>query len=189
MSAALIERLERATAPDRGLDALLAVVAGWEWHGDGAVEEYPRWAGHWVEPGDPMNGTFGKRGRGLCDCDTASGVEPPTYTGSIDAALAFIQHTLPDWGWSVGEPLRHPGHWASVWREGFSIDESGHVWRAEEGRTGLQPDKSTGAGEIGVPKKYAPTPAVALLLAALKAMAADSSFSDKAGGTGDADEQ
>jgi len=91
----LIARVEIATGQERGLDALLAVMAGWEWHGDGPIDEFPGWAGHWVPPGHPMNGTFGKRGRGLCDCDTADGGEPPHYTASIDAVFDLVDAILP----------------------------------------------------------------------------------------------
>lgn len=151
---ALIERLENATAPDRGADGALAVLAGWAWHGDGDPLTHDKRAGHWVEPDHPNNAP--KCGCTMIIPEQGNTRDAPRYTASIDAAHEFVQRLLPGWGWSVGEPLRHPGHWASV-------------WRAEEGRTGLQPDKATGAGEIGSPKKYAATAALALCLAALRA--------------------
>ena len=81
-----------------------------------------------------------------------------------DAALALIGHVLPGWGWSVGSPLGNAGFWASVWRKGFSISESGEVWREVEGR-GFQPVKRA-------TKSYRPTPALALVSALLAALIA-----------------
>lgn len=149
----LVERLEKATGGDRGLDALLAQVAGWEWHGDGPVEEYPMWAGHWVQPGFPMNGTFGVRGKGLCDCNVISETHgndkpPPHYTASLDAALALVERVLPGWFPSIGQNI-HYGHWR------------GSVRIVEE----TNGDITSFDGE------HRTSPALALCLAALKALA------------------
>lgn len=150
----LVERLEKATGGDRGLDALLAQVAGWEWHGDGPVEEYPLWAGHWVQPGFPMNGTFGIRGKGLCDCnviDETHGNDkpPPAYTASLDAALALVERVLPGWSYGITSP-DNPEDDPALQRQHFSarLRKSVQIIRA-----------------------HAPTPALALCLAALKALA------------------
>lgn len=92
----LAERLETATGPDRALDGLLAVLDGWEWHGDGGVERHGVYAGHWVSPGSPTNGSFGERGPGLCDCVSISErygntEDAPSYTASLDAAVALCE--------------------------------------------------------------------------------------------------
>lgn len=101
--AALIDRLERSEGPSRAADGLLAEIAGWEWHGDGAdASEHETYAGHWASPECPANGSFNKRGHHLCDCeviddDFGNADDAPRYTSSVDAALGFVRRLLPSW--------------------------------------------------------------------------------------------
>lgn len=89
-----------------------------------------------------------KRGADLVWRSVSSGVIPD-FTGSLDAAAAFVEAVLPGWGWEVS---RHPGQafaCANVWAPVGVFDPGySHV------------DSS------------APTPALALVLATLRAHAA-----------------
>jgi hypothetical protein len=131
----LRERVEAATGADRGIDGHLAVLAGWEWHGDGSVDEHEEFAGHWVQLGFPTNGSFGKRGPGLCDCHTidpryGNADDAPCYTASLDAAIALVEakgfgghsHTVIDttgaataevWPWGKERPSITRGNGAT----------------------------------------------------------------------------
>lgn len=82
---ALAERVEKATGPDRELDALIAEAAGWSdvWYRDGMAEG---WA-----PG------------GVCE----AGV--PHYTASLDAAMSLVPE-----GWDHMEVYR-PDHQTLGW--------------------------------------------------------------------------
>ena len=108
--ASLEARIAAATGPDREIDALVAVLAGWEWHGDGTAETHGKWAGHWVIPGHLNNGTFTQDR--LCACtdisdDQGNTQTPPRVTESIDAIVALIERTLPELSWTVA------GRWGS----------------------------------------------------------------------------
>lgn len=100
---ALIERLLRAEDPSRAIDGLLAEVAGWEWHGDGKdASEHEEFGGHWAAPHCPANGSFNRRGHHLCDCEYideefGNADKAPRYTKSVDDALEFCRRMLPDW--------------------------------------------------------------------------------------------
>lgn len=61
----LIARVERATGPDRALDAEIAIAAGWTFHKDSLFD-------FWRAPGDEEHG------------------EPLTFTGSVDAAMTLL---------------------------------------------------------------------------------------------------
>jgi hypothetical protein len=82
--AGLIERLEKATGPDRTLDCCIAVDA------DGFFEVAPQWDG-------------GPVGYGYIDKSDGARIEPghggdqlvPRYTRSIDAALALTERAVP----------------------------------------------------------------------------------------------
>lgn len=148
---ALAERLEKATGADRALDGLLAVLGGWEWHGDGGVERHATCAGHWVSPESPTNGSFGKRGPGLCDCLTISErfgntEDAPAYTSSIDAAVALAERVLAGCHWSVTNAAVRP---------------RANVWAPQPTRPIMGPYSS------------APTPALALCLAVVRAKLAE----------------
>ena len=106
----LIERLEKATGPDRSLDGEIARILGWS-------QERVEWAGHndihWKSPNGNLSG------------------EPPYYTRDLDAAQSVVPR---DMLWSVG-----------TWSDNFA----------------------TVGPEINV--DTAPSPAIALCIAALKA--------------------
>jgi hypothetical protein len=154
--AELRERLEKASGPDRALDGLIAVLGGWEWHGDGDAERHSEFAGHWVKPGYPTNGSFGKRGPGLCDCNDIDDVfgndeDCPRFTASLDAIVSLIERKLPGNHWRVERSCEYPGL----------------AFRAYQ--------FTAWCGDYGTPKfAEAPTPALALCLAFVKAMEAQS---------------
>lgn len=74
--AALRVRLERATGPDREIEADLALLDGWT-----------------ECPGDTWIGPFGE----IC---------VPNYTSSVDAALGLIERAAPEWTWQSASPRR-----------------------------------------------------------------------------------
>ncbi|MGQ3213818.1 MAG: hypothetical protein ACT6U0_18750 [Shinella sp.] len=112
----LIERLEKAEAPDRELDEeiWLAAIPGASRKNLLAdhPDEKPLWEYHDIERNTCFRG-------GII----------PSYTSSIDAAVSLAERVLPGWGWSVeskthhimaclnpefGEPVgKHP-HWAAI---------------------------------------------------------------------------
>jgi hypothetical protein len=102
----LIERLEKAEGPSRGLDGRIAWALGWRfngfiWDGDpiggpDTVEDFEEWehiGGSWHQPGDRfinIDETW----------DAAANLrwpEPPEWTASIDAAVKLCELTLPGW--------------------------------------------------------------------------------------------
>ena len=95
--------------------------------------------------------------------DDDTGNEPHTYweyTGSVDAALALAERLLPsDWGCQVGKPSSKfglVGWYGCVFSgDGVMFDDMGDV----DGRKDLRPRGG-----------YRPTGALALIIAALKAL-------------------
>ena len=96
--AELIERLEKATGPDRKLDDDIAISHGW------TFEKMKRDARpYWREPGQTE--WFARSRSG-----------PPAYTSSIDAALTLVPEGM-DWSISsYGGTFIHPGNDAPVIR-------------------------------------------------------------------------
>lgn len=83
----LIERCEKATGPDRFIDAMMHLMLRPELGEAPWFQPHVAW---WVY-----------RGEGQEDDQHA-----PLYTASIDAALALMEKVLPGWSWyagSVGE--------------------------------------------------------------------------------------
>lgn len=113
----LIERLEKAEWPDGQLDAEILEATGGCAHRE---TEY-----YCVEDGNSVDSGFTCK---RCHKDTyGQRVEP--YTSSIDAAVALAERVLPGWGWSVeskthhimaclnpelGEPVGKHPHWAAI---------------------------------------------------------------------------
>ncbi|MDX3973243.1 hypothetical protein [Shinella sp.] len=139
----LIESLEKATAPDRWLDAKIDAALrigsekmrqpGCEW----AWTNFPTWAHH-------------THARGMCGVQHDNGDlglvwDSQPFSSSIDAAVALAERVLP--GWTI----------ASIGQD----DRKG--WHAEL-RKGHATSYST------VELAGAPTPAIALLLATLRAL-------------------
>lgn len=121
---ALLNRVVKATGPDRELDHLVH---------DQAVEPI----------GSRMYNTKENGGSFI-----AADVVAPSYTASIDAALALVERVLPGWFWRVGHSTLYAG-WATVYRE--------------------HPNNTTGDGEHFAEAKSAP---LAILAALLKALVA-----------------
>ena len=97
MIAEIIEALEKATGPDRWLDAKIDAALrigsekmqreregfGWAW------KNFPVWAHH-------------KQARGMCGVQHSNGDlgliwDSVPFTASMDAALALCEHILPGW--------------------------------------------------------------------------------------------
>ena len=79
---ALRDRVRNATGPDREIDAALALLAGWtreKMKGDRSP--------HWRKPGRT---------------EYYMRDDLPSYTTSVDAVTALIEHMLPGWAWKIG---------------------------------------------------------------------------------------
>lgn len=78
------------------------------------------------------------------------------YTASIDAAVALVERVLPGWHWTISNNNRRftdqewKGPWASISSDEFNNDISGH--------------------DDDYFDAFAPTPALALVIAALRAL-------------------
>jgi len=142
----LIERVEGATGPDREADCeLWALHHGLtlEWQGTTLVAGEEGVVG-WIDPGRLARNFYTNRAK------TGPG-SIPAYTASIDAALALCERVLPE-AWPgfqrnrVTDPARAWSAWLEIFPEG-----------------------------VNFPDTYdfnAPTPALALILAMLKALQA-----------------
>jgi hypothetical protein len=88
----LVERLEKATGPDREIDGLIVLTFyGWTFQkmkGDSCP--------YWRE----QNAEWYQRKKD----------GPPKVTASLDAALALVERVLPGWFPSIGQNI-HYGHW------------------------------------------------------------------------------
>lgn len=79
----LIERLETATGPDRGLDAEIAVASGWARNHDGvAYRLHPYIVGAFID-----------------DANAGCMHTCPRFSASIDAALTLVPE---GWDWGIG---------------------------------------------------------------------------------------
>lgn len=137
----LIARLEQLTAPDREVDAEIAVATKWQ----------PLGIKHWVD--DHPDGMSPSKGyRGWVDLNNPpvpdTRWQSPEYTASVDAALALAAKVFPTWKKSMFEDYN--GKWiariSSPRRELFSTD--------------YMREHETGGS---------PNPAIALCIAILKA--------------------
>lgn len=90
----LMDKLRSADKGSRGLDGLIARdIEGWlpsfGLEGD-KITEWTKMGGHWHQPGDPCDHThsvdWGENGLHR---------DPPHYTTSVDAALAFAERECP----------------------------------------------------------------------------------------------
>lgn len=156
----LLERVEKASGPDRELDAELCLALGdfpqiqVSWTGgpfrsdlDGGWRlrpqskgyvEHPLWIDSWGRP---------------------IGAQAKPYTASVDAALALVERVLPGWGVVITKPLDGGGYAEVFSREGLSFDPNG--------------DKNVSLGEwLEQGKPQRETPALALLAAMLRALIA-----------------
>lgn len=136
----LIERLEAATGADRELDCLL-------WLRFGSTK------GRW-DQGLPLGPTEMVNCRTMTEAlaafpTDASGIarawNVPALTGSLDAALALVEEKLPGWFWKMGQNPRTP----ETERYWFEVQcPARDVYR----------------------EAAAPTPALAVLIALLRAL-------------------
>lgn len=130
----LIERVEKATTGSRELDAEIARALG-------LIPEGPGWT-------ESSPGIWHKNLRwGRVNAEFDGVYSPPSFTTSIDAALALVEAKLPGWSYGVamrGDKLR---------REGCD-DERAYAWL----KNGEQAEAD------------APTLALALCLALLSAL-------------------
>lgn len=144
----LIERLEKATGPDRDLDAeiLRALVPDVKIALYCVGDEEPICFG-----GEPF----------VCNRG-----EVPAYTEDVNAAVALVPEGF---GWNVGMPLPKfmQRYWAGVFREKTKEErDSGDI------HAGCFYQHGPKRGPTLKAEEYASTPAIALCIAALKARAA-----------------
>lgn len=138
----LIARVERAEGPDRELDAALyvALIKPDQRPDDLRYFRLPHISMDHMEMCAP--GTYWLKQRSGASLLTA-----PTYTASLDAALALVERVLPGCVWVVGQD------WGAI-------------------LTPRGARASIGYGKIDIADVYAPTPTLALILALLRAMEA-----------------
>ena len=85
----ILKMIENADPEDTAkldeIDARVHEYLGYYWHGGGSSAEDKIYAGHWADYPD------GKRGKGLCECESDEyfAPEPPEYTRSRDALKAI----------------------------------------------------------------------------------------------------
>lgn len=146
--AELLERVEKATGPDRELDALIAIATKWKPLGD---------IQHWIH--DWQHGFCIGEAEGFVYLDKAPTPDTkwraPSYTASIDVVLALVERVLPEW---------------TVARIGQSDDKS---WSCElrQGHLTSYSDVALG-GSFFNGKLTAPLSILAALLRALAAKSA-----------------
>lgn len=85
----LLERVKAATGPDRELDAEIEVAA--RWLEAARIGIKPEYRAPW------RANRAGMVGDGHID------YLAPTFTASLDAALALVERVLPVCGWAVGK--------------------------------------------------------------------------------------
>lgn len=143
----LIERLEKADGPSRGLDGRIAWALGWRFNGvdinDDDFDEWDTIGGHWHKPGEdfcPVNRSFDER----------LWPNPPEYTASVDAAIELADRVLPDRPIAITD--NHSGM-----RVGIVGPKSGGYLIFTDSTFGVHPDR-----------------AIALCIAILKAKEASS---------------
>jgi hypothetical protein len=102
----LIERVEKATGPDRELDAAIAVAM----LGTTATEDDLIY--HKVPAHDDhcARGTYWRKSRSGWSLHTSA-----TFSASLDSALALVEEMLPGANWSLGYFPEKPSYAAEVW--------------------------------------------------------------------------
>lgn len=143
----LRERLEAASGPDREIDVWMHAVLGFDtprvdiYFPEGTLQ-------HWWKQSHLRFGGAGTRDPlRLIRPFTDPIHEVPTYTSSLDAALALVERKLPGWGWQVHSKSDSPHNDCFAFLGEDVAD--GPAYRA-----------------------YAKTPALALCLALLRAVEA-----------------
>lgn len=116
--AALIERVEKLTGPDRLVDMEIAWLTGWDRvssHGSTWRETYPRCRERWQAHEERR---------------VADNWKVPDYLGSIDAAVALAERVMP--GYRLG--IEREIHSENGWKAFVQIlwgPESNRRWIAE----------------------------------------------------------
>lgn len=142
----LIERVGKLTGADREVDARL----WWEFDHERAVRAY--WTASTGLP-QPMDEFPRSRGLGYGYVVRSA----PAYTASVDAALALVERKLPGWGWGVAMNGVKTGERTPEGYPRYGDGFKAHVTKRNAIRT---------MPEIAA----APTPALAIILALLKAL-------------------
>lgn len=148
---ALIERVEKLDGPSREVDARLAVVGGYVVMKGTDERGYsffqsPVKRGDWAFLSGCKDG-IDDAYRALGKC-----LSTPSFTASLDAAIALCERVLPGWFWRVGRTSLFPNGWAYISR--------------------MHPDHCTEKDEASCSDGKAATPAIALVLATLRALEA-----------------
>lgn len=141
----LIERVEKATGPDREVDARLCATLrafSESEHYKLVVTRPPSSFSDWMV--DCVLAPSGK----------VRSIVPPEYTASIDAALSLVSRALPGWGIEVSMSDRQMWR-AQVWRWFSETNDERGQWLP----------------------CYSRTPALAIILALLRAKAAETEHS------------
>jgi len=148
----LIARLEAASEGSREMDGMIAFYClGWRQRFGGDENEYsPEWehlGGHWLAPGQADTNITHREPPGGFQ-------EPPAYTTSLDAALTLVPK---GWRTTIGD---YSFGWTAAL---YSPDFQG---KSVPGQGGEEYVTIAGRTALGIQK---PTPALALVIAALKA--------------------
>lgn len=136
----LIERLEKATGPDRELD----VAIGYE-----TSEEIGGLSGSFRQYCSIHDLDFAAVAFDAMSYTSILRTGLPCYTSSIDAAVSLAERVLPGWYWRVGRTSLFPNGWAFVSR--------------------LPPDHCDRKDEAACSDGKAANPSIALCIAVLRA--------------------
>lgn len=116
----LLERCEKASGPDRELDADLAVAMGhFDYRLRYGLEDCRIVRGRIIDANQVEVGVVGKGGLLFID-------DLPKFTASLDAAVALIEKALPGWDWR-GQSMGSDGCFAEVWWHGWRDDTVIHA--------------------------------------------------------------
>lgn len=92
----LLAKLERATGPDRELDALIDIACGPKPLGD--IEHWVNLWDHGWRLGREPGHVYMRQHAGA---DEYANYPSPAVTASLDAALALVERVLPGWGFDI----------------------------------------------------------------------------------------
>lgn len=149
----LIERLEKATGPDRELDEAIWLAAIPGATRKNLMEEFPAEKPLW-EYYDPEQRAYFRAGL------------IPAYTASTDAAVALVERCLPGWMWRVASCSVSDDAWVAP---DYSCPKHGERLIRELGDTSGDPT-SHWIDITDVDLRPPGRPAIALCLALLRAL-------------------
>jgi len=139
----LIARLEAAEGPDRELDRLIHFHVESPWLAEKCVKWVPA---AFEGPNDFLWWSAERQAEGKAGYH--DGWE--SYTASVDAAAELLQNKLPGWFWRCGSTPLFPNGWAFISRTDANNALPGDEFACSDGK--------------------AATPAIALVLATLRAL-------------------